>query len=214
LAELRSERSREGAECSTSGSASRSRSAPSSWRTWPRRAPRSALVASSALALLASPAWSLGVGSEGASTPLFSITKSENKNYVQFAEQLDATCAPVGDAPVFAYWRMLEHGPSATEPLLSLEEPAYGVASQSVTARTVGYGAVRVTLRALREAPLVVESRRGASGACEASARTPIAGAPARLFNVHAVLKWPFGVARLLVSGWSLADGHPVRDAR
>jgi hypothetical protein len=28
------------------------------------------------------------------------------------------------------------------------------------------------------------------------------------------VLRWPFGVARLLVSGWSLADGHPVHDTR
>jgi hypothetical protein len=115
---------------------------------------------------------------------------------------------------VFAYWRMLERGAGATEPLLGVEQPAYGVAAQSVVTRGDGYGVVRVTLRALPASPLLVESRRGPEGSCGATARLPIGGVEARLFNVHAVLKWPFGVARLVVSGWSIADGHPVRDAR
>ncbi len=42
--------------------------------------------------------------------PVFSIAKSENKNQVQYVVRLDAHCAPVGPAPVFAYWRMLEKG--------------------------------------------------------------------------------------------------------
>jgi hypothetical protein len=173
------------------------------------------LATLAAFALLAAPAWSLAPPTDPAATPLFSISKSENRNVVQFAERLDASCVPVGDAPVFAYWRMLEHGPAATEPLLAREEPAYGIASQAVVARTGEGGTVRAVLRALPGAPLLVESRRSArSGECEASARTPIGGVDARLFNVHAVLRWPFGVARLVVSGWSLADGRPVRDAR
>jgi hypothetical protein len=148
------------------------------------------------------------------STPLFSISKTENKNYVQFVERLDATCAPSGEAPVQPYWRMLEHGASAVEELLPREQPAYGVASQSVRERGSGHGLVRVTLRALPTTPILVESHRAANGACEASASTSIAGVDARLFNVHAVLRWPFGIAHLLVSGWSLADGHLVRDTR
>jgi hypothetical protein len=120
----------------------------------------------------------------------------------------------MGDAPVFAYWRMIEHGPDATEPLLSREQGAYGVASQAVIARQGGEGSVRATLRALPDSPLVIDAFRNPQGTCQASARTPINGTAARLFNVHAVLRWPFGVARLLVSGWSLSDGHPVRDAR
>jgi len=180
----------------------------------------SALCALLALAVLATPS-ATHAASDGntpsnanASAPLFSISKTENRNYVQFVEHLDATCAPFGTAPVHAYWRMLEHGPAAIEPLLSREEPAYGLASQSVIERGEAGGVVRVTLRALSSAPLLVESRRRADGGCEASARTSIAGVDARLFNVHAVLKWPFGIARLLVSGWSLADGRPVRDSR
>ena len=100
------------------------------------------------------------------------------------------------------------------EPLLPLEQAAYGIASQSVVERGDGHSLVRVTLRALTGAPLVVEARRNARGVCEASARTAIGGVDARLSNVHAVLRWPFGVARLLVSGSSVADGRPVRDSR
>ena len=179
-----------------------------------RAAPIAALAA---VLLLALPARSEAVAETlaGASNvPLFSISKTENRNYVQFAERLDARCAPIGSAPVFAYWKMIEHGPSAVEPLLALEQPAYGVASQSPLERGEGHGLVSVTLRALSRSPLLVESRRNGSGVCEASAKTPIGGVEARLFNVHAILRWPFGVARLLVSGSSIADGRPVRETR
>jgi hypothetical protein len=145
---------------------------------------------------------------------LFSISKSENRNFVQFVERLDASCAPVGQAPVYAYWRMLEKGPAATEPLLDREQPAYGIANQTVEPRGDGSAAVRMTLRALPHMPLVVESGRAADGTCTAWVRTPIDGVDAKLFNVHVVLRWPFGVARLLVTGWSAMDGHLVREAR
>jgi hypothetical protein len=181
-----------------------------------KRASRAAaaLAASFAVALVVAPSATLAAVGEAASVPLFSISKTENRNYVQFAERLDGDCAPAGDVPVHAYWRMLERSPSAVEALLPHEQPAYGIASQSVLERGPGRGLVRVTLRALRASPLLVESYRATNGACEAAARTSIAGVDARLFNVHAVLKWPFGIAHLLVSGWSLADGHAVRDVR
>jgi hypothetical protein len=173
-------------------------------------------IAAAAFVALGLPSVTQAATTEAASAPLFSISKTENKNYVQFAERLDAACAPLGSAPVFAYWRMLGREPGAVEPLLPREEPAYGIASQSVIDAKGENGdpSVRVALRALPAAPLLVESWRGADGKCEASARLPIAGVEARLFNVHAVLRWPFGIARLLVSGWSLADGRAVRDTR
>ena len=145
---------------------------------------------------------------------LFSITKTENRNFVQFALHVDARCAPAGDSPVHAWWRMLEHGLDATEPLLSREQPAYGIASQQVIARRDDGGEVRVALRALSDRPLVVESRRAANGACEAFARTSIDGRDARLYNVHAVLAWPFGVSKLLLSGWEMGSNKIVREDR
>ena len=58
---------------------------------------------------------------------VFFVAKSENHNEVHYGIALDATCTPAGPAPVFAYWRMRERGPLATEPLLSREVAAYGV---------------------------------------------------------------------------------------
>jgi hypothetical protein len=172
-------------------------------------------VAVVTLVTLATPA-APAVASPSGETPaaLFSISKSENKNLVQFFVRLDARCSPVGQTPVYAYWRMLEKGATATEPLLDREQPAYGIASQSVEPRGEGGATVHMTLRALPHTPLLVESGRAADGACTAWVRTPIDGVDAKLFNVHVVLRWPFGVARLLVTGWSAADGHLVREAR
>ena len=50
----------------------------------------------------------------GLSVALFSIAKSENRNQVQFVVRVDKRCAPVGTAPVSAYWRLLEKGPTQT----------------------------------------------------------------------------------------------------
>jgi hypothetical protein len=173
---------------------------------------RGAAAVGLAIATLLSPA--VASPSAESTAVLFSISKSENRNLVQFVERLDARCAPVGQAPVYSYWRMLEKGQAVTEPLLDREQPAYGIASQTVESRGDRGAAVRMTLRALPHMPLIVESGRAADGTCTASVRTPIDGVDAKLFNVHVVLRWPFGVARLLVTGWSAADGHLVREAR
>jgi hypothetical protein len=147
--------------------------------------------------------------SEGA--PLFSISKSENRNQVAIAVRLDAECRPVGDAPVYAYWRMLERSAVATEPLLSVEEVAYGIERQRVVDLRDGSASVRVALRALPEREIVVRIARHGS-VCTAEASTRIANTPARLFNVHARIAWPFGLDSLSIVGWAESDGHIVRE--
>lgn len=72
------------------------------------------------MTLVASSAGADGAGASRA-LPLFSISKSENKNQVQYAIRVDDRCEPATTAPVFAYWRMLEKGPTVTEPLLAHE---------------------------------------------------------------------------------------------
>jgi hypothetical protein len=143
--------------------------------------------------------------------PIFSISKSENKNEVQYAVHLDERCQPAGAAPIFAYWRMLEKGPSVTEPLLPQELDAYGIASQAPT-RTGENVAVRLVLRAVRGRPIVVEATRRASGECEAVATVAISGKPAHLYDVYAKLKWPFGVEYLLLEGWSEDGTRVIRE--
>jgi len=146
------------------------------------------------------------------SVDLFTIAKSENRNQVEYAIRLDESCAPVGAQPVFAYWRMLERGPMQTEPLLAIEQPAYGVRSQSVLGSTGAGARIRLALRAMSDRPIEVRTWRGGGGECHASVVTTIAGVPARLFDVYVRLAWPFGVESILVQGWSIDGGAVVRE--
>lgn len=139
-----------------------------------------------------------------ASVPLFSITKSENKNQIAYALYVDENCAPASGAPVFAYWKMFEKGPTRTAPMLSREAKAYGLVAQRVDGEKV-----RIALKAVPSKPIVIETSRGAQGACQALSTTTIAGVPAHLFDVYVRLKGIFGVDDLLLRGWSM-DGKAV----
>jgi len=142
-------------------------------------------------------------------TSLFSISKSENKNEVVYAIHLDEQCAPAGDAPVYAFWRMNEKGPAVIEPILSREEGAYGIGRQRVLARGEG-GKVELTLRALPSRPIVVETKVG-EGRCQAWSTLPIAGENAYLYNVYVKLK-EFGVDYILLSGWATDRSRVLHD--
>jgi len=134
------------------------------------------------------------------------VSKSENKNQVHYAVRVDDRCELASPSPVYAYWRMLERGPSVTEPLLSREEAAYGIARQQVAGDTV-----TVWLRALPQRPITVRVARGPDGACTTTAETTIAGHAARLFNVHVSLGF-LRVDHLLLTGWEEPDGRVVRE--
>jgi hypothetical protein len=144
--------------------------------------------------------------------PLFSISKSENKNRVQYAVRVDRHCAPISEEPIFAYWQMLELGATRIEPLLAREVPAYGPASQTVLSRDADGGRIRLILKALPTRPILVQVFRASSGACQALSTVTISGSPAHLYNVHAKLRWPGGVAYLLVQGWSLDGTHVLSE--
>jgi hypothetical protein len=161
-------------------------------------------------ALLAPRGWAGEEEQDAWSVPtVFFVAKSENKNQVHYGIHLDARCAPVGDRPVYAYWRMLEHGPSSFEPLLLREVGAYGIAEQRVLEPGSFAARTRVTLEALRSRPMVVESYSDGTR-CVARAVLDVAGSPAVLGNVFVQLRWPFGVAFLLLSGHALGDGGAV----
>jgi Domain of unknown function (DUF4833) len=147
----------------------------------------------------------------GRVVPVFSIAKSENKNQVQYVVRLDDHCAPAGPAPLSAYWRMLEQGPTQNAPILPREVPAYGLASQVLVASDSSGGQVRAVLNALPGRPVTIATSRGSDGACRALATVSISGGYAYLFNVYVRLKWD-GVDYLLVQGWSMDGSHVVRE--
>jgi hypothetical protein len=142
---------------------------------------------------------------------VFFVAKSENRNQVHYGVHLDSSCAPAGASPAFAYWRMLEVGPLATEPLLSREVRAYGFADQRILSHEGGAGRVAVTLQSLPDRPILIAST-AAGETCLASATTNIAGAPAFLSSVYVKLSWPFGVESLTLSGRALADGRELHE--
>ena len=130
---------------------------------------------------------------------VFIVTKSENKNQVHYGVHLDALCKPIGSAPVFGYWRMLE-GRGEIEPILPLEEAAYGVSDGQTIERGLDTTTIRMKLRAFSHRPLAIVVKR-INGRCDAVATGKIAGTDARILSVHVKLRWPFGIEYLLVRG-------------
>lgn len=141
----------------------------------------------------------------------FFISKSENRNQVHYAVLIDDACRPVGDAPIRPYWQNLEISPDATSRLLPREQAAYGLASQSVTARDGSGGTILVSLRALPTRSLRIETGKDTSGACRAWTYTPILDQPAQLYNVHVALKI-LGIDSILLTGWARSDGRVLRE--
>ena len=140
---------------------------------------------------------------------VFFIAKSENKNQVHYGIRLDEACAPAGNAPVWAYWRMLERGPFEIEPILAREVPAYGFVQSTVSRDRQG-GRVVLTLNALPKRPIAIDSSPGGA-ACVAAAKTTIGGAPASLTSVFVQLRWPAGIEYIMLWGRA-ADGLVVHE--
>jgi hypothetical protein len=170
--------------------------------------PATCLALASGALLLAAPARG-EPGRDVAS--IFYVAKSENRNQVHYGVHLDSACAPAGPDPVYAYWRMLEHGPLATEPLLSREVGAYGFVEQHVIERGPAGGRTVVRLHALPGRPITITASSH-DGRCEAVATAVIGGMPASVANVFAQLKWPFGVDYLVLRGRALADGRALQE--
>jgi Domain of unknown function (DUF4833) len=139
----------------------------------------------------------------------FYIARSTNKNQVHYGVRVDGACNVVGDKPVYGYWRMLEKR-GEIEPILGIEQPAYGVDESQRVQRSAAATVVHVRLRAFPERPIVVTLARGESG-CEAVATMPIGGADARLQSIYVKVKWPFGIDYVLVRGVA-KDGRHVEE--
>lgn len=135
------------------------------------------------------------------------IAKSQNKNQVHYGVHLDSHCNPVGSAPVFGYWRMLEQR-GQVEPILEMEEPAYGVADGQTVLKNPGGTTIRVRLRAFAERPLAIVIK-SSGGRCEAIAKSTISGIDAQLAWIYVKLRWPFGVEYMLVRGLD-GDGRLI----
>ncbi|WP_240359404.1 DUF4833 domain-containing protein [Pyxidicoccus trucidator] len=140
----------------------------------------------------------------------FFIARSTNKNQVHYGIRVDGDCRPQGDKPVHAYWRMLEKGDKATEPLLGREGPAYGLGDvQQVEATPSGWR-VHIRLRAWPERTIDLDVFRE-NGRCAARAFTLLDGKVAQIDRIFVKTAWPSGVDYVLLSGTG-QDGRSLRE--
>jgi hypothetical protein len=142
---------------------------------------------------------------------VFHISKSENRNEVHYAVRVDAGCHAVGRQPLFGYWRDFEKGPRAVSPLLSHEQPAYGLTPPRSIEQTGVGSRVRISLRAFPERLLTVETQRQAAS-CAARAVTTIQKQPAMLISIFVQIGFLFSVEYAVVRGPRLSDGAPVQE--
>jgi hypothetical protein len=142
---------------------------------------------------------------------VFFIAKSENKNEVHYAIQVDEQCRPFGNHPVYGYWRELESGPQVVSPLLHHELPAYGLNAPRAIRRDVSGGQVQLSLRGFPDRAVSVETFRGARG-CEARATTLILKQAAVLQSIYVKIGFLFSVDYAILRGQRLSDGSAVQE--
>jgi hypothetical protein len=142
---------------------------------------------------------------------IFHIEKSENKNQVHYALNVDRACRPVGPHPVYGYWRDLEKGPKAVSPLLDHEQRAYGLNEPRAIRVDPNGGEIRISLRGLPERHLVINVFRVSNG-CAARTTTTILGQPALLTSIYVDIGFLFSVNYVIVRGVRVRDGKLVQE--
>src|SRR5262249_18345336 len=105
---------------------------------------------------------------------LFFISKSDDRNRVDYAMRLDVNCAPAGQDPVFPYWREFEGSPPVrTKPMGAFSKLGYGISAQRTLQRTPTGSEHVIRLRQV-DRLLFITTTKGADGRCSALVRTKI----------------------------------------
>ncbi len=101
---------------------------------------------------------------------VFYISKNDNGNQIHYGVKLDQNCLPMGNNPIYVYW-VRENG--TTGELQKLEQPAYGIYSQSVSGDHVDLILNFFQGRGISKL-ITVSSARLENGTCQAQAFTSI----------------------------------------
>src|SRR5262249_16926572 len=140
---------------------------------------------------------------------LFVIGKNTDRNEVQYGIRLDADCVPVGEEPIYAYWRQYEKGPEVTEDLNFLDKTGYGIKSQKVERRSPAGSRVVLRLRAASARSIAIDVRK-AENACVADPIAFISATPARLQRIHVQLSGPLSVDYIELRGVRVDNRQPI----
>lgn len=141
---------------------------------------------------------------------LFAIGKNLDRNEVQYGIRLDKDCVPVGDEPVYAYWRQFEQGPEVTEDLNFLDKQGYGIKGEWVTKRAADGSKVLMKLRATEDRGIAVIVKKADNGKCVGDAIATINGQPAHLSRVFVHVAGFLKVDWIEIKGTNVANGQAV----
>lgn len=144
---------------------------------------------------------------------LFFISKSDDRNRVDYGMRLDRKCAPYGEEPVFPYWRLFEPPlPVRTKPMEAMAKLAYGISTQHVVRRTASGGETTIKLRQVKRA-IVITTSLGANGRCTALVRTKIANVQnVQLVSIFVKLSGPLSVSYIDIKGKKPATAMPIEE--
>jgi hypothetical protein len=142
---------------------------------------------------------------------LFYVAKSDDRNRVDYGVHLDATCAPQGEEPLFAYWRRFEPGQEPLGDLNMLDRTIYGIAQQRVASRAPDGSWIEVSLRALPARRVLVLVQRAGSR-CVGAAQTEIRGRESILDHVFVQLAGPASIDHAMIRGEERASGDPISE--
>jgi hypothetical protein len=144
---------------------------------------------------------------------LFFIAKSDDRNRVDYGMRLDTHCAPLGEEPVFPYWREFEPPPPVrTKPMGAFSKLGYGISVQKVLKRSDAGGEHAIRLRQV-DRVIYITTSKGTDGRCSALVRTKIAGIDyAELASIFVKLSGPISVSYVDVKGKDLATGRALEE--
>ena len=144
---------------------------------------------------------------------LFFISKSNDRNRVDYGMRLDTRCAPYGEEPVFPYWREFEPPPPVrTKPMGVFSKIGYGISTQRVLRRSAAGGEIAIRLKQV-DRVIFITTSRGANGRCTALVRTKIASVEyAELVSIFVKLSGPLSVSYIDVKGKDLATTKPIEE--
>lgn len=140
---------------------------------------------------------------------IFFISKSDDKNRVDYGIRLDADCAPVGNDAVFPYWRELENPPVRIHGINFLERIPYGISDQGLVRRFATGAEYSIRLRQL-DRVVGVSLRKQTDGTCTATPRARVGGVTAILVSVFVKLTGPMSVAYIDIHGKDFNSGAPI----
>lgn len=151
------------------------------------------------LLLLVSSATLLPAGDAAAQDPqfgphdiatVFYISKSDDKNRVDYGIRLDERCAPTRDEAVFQYWRHFEPPENGTKThmLGTFEYIPYGISEQRSIRKIPSGGIHIMRLRQFGKTPIAIVTTKQADGKCTSQARSLINGKEAELSYIYVKL--------------------------